>query len=391
MFKNLFKSDFAKTLLTSVFLIFMCILIALISNGCGKETDTGDNNAIDVGKGDTKTNDSNVEMSDLYLTTPAETAYEQFSEGKITHEELLKYVEVQKALVKDVNELLADYLAGIYPITPYDEPHTTFRESPIPQGCTIPSDIKWEDLQIVLADSESYGYLIIIPLKNDYNMSIQAGCISYAINGEDIRKIWLWDVEFYNLKDVSEFLFTEPYPDSDTLAQTIFNPAILLYCNFEGLNHLGGDLYSSEYFDSDDYPDYFREQVNGEDRWYIPVNDERYPTYQSFVDELRSYFSAELTQELLSKEWYIERNGKFYMQMLDRGSNVLFQNVTYAITSQTPDKVIFTATVVYVKPEAFDADLPANIPDEMLESKDFVYNYEQIDGKWVFTTFELFY
>ena len=192
-------------------------------------------------------------------------------------------------------------------------------------------------------------------------------------------------------ENVSDFLFTEPYPDSDTLAQTIFNPAILIYRNFEGLGNVKFDGYSSEYYYSDDYPDYFMEQVDGQDRWYVPVNDERYPTYQSFVDELHSYFSEELTQELLSKEWYIERDGKFYMQVLDRGSNILFYNVTYAITSQTPGKVIFTATAVYIKPEAFDLFDYADITDEMLESKNFEYNYEQIDGKWVFTTFELFY
>lgn len=193
-------------------------------------------------------------------------------------------------------------------------------------------------------------------------------------------------------ENVSELLFTEPYPDSDILAQTIFDPAITFYCYFEGLNHLGFDGYSSEYHESDDYPDYFIEQVNGQDGYYIPVNDEHYPTYQSFVDELHSHFSEELVQELISKEWYIERNGKFYMQILDRGSNALFHNVTYAIKSQTPDKVVFTATALYIKPELFNSDLSsADISDEMLESKDFVYNYEQIDGKWVFTTFELFY
>ena len=186
---------------------------------------------------------------------------------------------------------------------------------------------------------------------------------------------------------LSELLFAEPYPDSDTLAQTIFNPAIMLYCNFEGLGNVKFDGYSSEYFDSADYPDYFIEQGNS----YVPVNDKRYPTYQSFVDELRKHFSEKLTQKLLSKNYYIERNGKFYMQVLDRGVNVLFHNVTYAVTSQTPGKVVFTATAVYVKPGSFNSDLPSDIPNEMLESKDFIYNYEQIDGKWVFTNFELFY
>jgi len=196
-------------------------------------------------------------------------------------------------------------------------------------------------------------------------------------------------------KNKTELLFTEPYPDSDTLAQTVFEPAIMLYRNFEGLGNVKSGAYSSDYFYSDDYPDYFIEQENGQDKYFIPVNDERYPTYQSFVDDLRKYFSEELTQKLLAKEWYVERNGKFYMQGFDRGSNLLFNNVTYAITSQTPEKVIFTATVEYLKyipKEWADAGSPPDeIPEDMLESKDFIYNYEKIDGKWVFTNFELFY
>ena len=61
-------------------------------------------------------------------------------------------------------------------------------------------------------------------------------------------------------KSNSNLLFTEPYPDSDTLAQTIFNPAIMFYRYFRGINHLRFDGYRSDYFYSDDYPDYFIEE-----------------------------------------------------------------------------------------------------------------------------------
>ena len=191
------------------------------------------------------------------------------------------------------------------------------------------------------------------------------------------------------------FLFTEPFPDSDTLAQTIFSPALMLYHHFEGLGDIKLNLANNrDYFYSDEHPDYFIEQVNGQDYEYVPVNDERFPTFQSFVDELRVHFSEELVQELLSTRLYIEHNGKFYVSGGARGTNANFVNVTYAVTSQTPDKVIFTATAFYIKyPEGAEyssGDYP-NVPAEMLESKEFVYNYEQIDGKWVFTTFQLFY
>ena len=42
MFKNLLKSDFAKTLLVAAFLIFMCIFITVSSNGCADKNNPGD-------------------------------------------------------------------------------------------------------------------------------------------------------------------------------------------------------------------------------------------------------------------------------------------------------------------------------------------------------------
>jgi len=177
--------------------------------------------------------------------------------------------------------------------------------------------------------------------------------------------------------------FAEPYPDSDTLAKTIFDPAIALYRNFEGFSDVRGGEGSG-----------YIEQMDGWERYYEPVDDERYPTYQAFVDALHRHFSEQLTQELLSGGTYIERDGKFYMTDSARGMDISFHDVSYAVTSQTPGKVVFTATAFYVKDEWFEewwySDLP-EIPDEMLESEDFVYTYELIDGKWVFTSFQLFY
>lgn len=182
--------------------------------------------------------------------------------------------------------------------------------------------------------------------------------------------------------------FSESYPDSDTLAKTIFDPAIALYRNFEGIGDVGFAGYSSEYFYLDDYPDYFIEQPGN--RYYMPVKDERYPTYQAFVDELRKHFSEQLTKELLSGGTYIERDGKFYLEDGARGMNVDFYDASYEVTSQVPGKVVFTATARYIRDDRFSWDLP-EVPGEMLESRDFVYNYELEGGKWVFTNFQLFY
>lgn len=146
------------------------------------------------------TSTDSEEISAVYLDTPLETIYAQMEQGLLTHEELLKYAEVQKDLVKDVNQLLDDYRAGIYPLKDLTGPRSVFREAPFPEECTIPSDIKWEDLQIALVDPEAnqYGYAIVITLEDHYNMYIEAGYTGYTFDsGETVHKIWLWNVKFF--------------------------------------------------------------------------------------------------------------------------------------------------------------------------------------------------
>jgi Leu/Phe-tRNA-protein transferase len=129
---------------------------------------------------------------DLYMSTPAKTVYEQFSKGIIDHTELLKYIEVQKEIVKDVNEILNNYRTGIYPVEDTGDRTICFG-SPFPEGCTIPSNIKWEDLQVKLADSLRYNYDIVIKLENDYTMNIEA----YNEFSDSVGRIWLVDANFY--------------------------------------------------------------------------------------------------------------------------------------------------------------------------------------------------
>ena len=134
----------------------------------------------------------NNKNNSVYLDTPAEKAYEQFSEGTIDHTELLKYAEVQKEIVKDVNELLENYRTGIYPVEDTGDRTICFG-SPFPESCTIPTNIEWEDLQVKLADSLRYNYDIVIKLENDYTMNIEA----YNEFNDSLSKISLIDVHFY--------------------------------------------------------------------------------------------------------------------------------------------------------------------------------------------------
>ena len=142
-----------------------------------------------------------------YLDTSAEKVYELFLEGKIDYAELLKYVEVQKEIGKDVNKLLDNYRTGIYPLEDTGDRTNTFIY-PFPKNCTIPSDIKWEDIRVELADSLRYNYDIVIELENDYIMSIEG-----YFNSTD-NKILLIDASFYNTNQTVQS--DEPYLITET-------------------------------------------------------------------------------------------------------------------------------------------------------------------------------
>jgi len=140
------------------------------------------------------------ENQSKYTITQVEDLYEKLSNDEITHEELIKYIGVQNDIVKDVNILLDEYRSGVYPLKNLTEPRSVYRETPFPEGCEIPSNIEWNDLQIIVVDpnTNQYGYAIIIQLDNQYNMYIEAGCTGYMFDsGETVYKIWLWDVKFY--------------------------------------------------------------------------------------------------------------------------------------------------------------------------------------------------
>jgi len=180
------------------------------------------------------------------------------------------------------------------------------------------------------------------------------------------------------------FLFSEPYPDSDTLARTVFDPAIELYRLFDGL----GDLNQA-------WESAFALTVDGHEYNYFLVTDGRYPTFQSFVDDLRNHFSEEFVQDLLSREYYIERDGAFYASHGARGSNISFHDVNYEIISQTADKITFKATARYKDSALFELSeeewYAINWDEMEFEAREFLYEYEKINDKWVFTTFRLFY
>jgi len=181
-----------------------------------------------------------------------------------------------------------------------------------------------------------------------------------------------------------EFLFPEPYPDSDTLARDIFDPAIELYRLFDGLGDLKHEWESAFTMDVGEH------QYN-----YFLVTDERYPTFQSFINDLRNHFSEEFVQHLLSNEDYIEHDGLFYTAHGARGADIGFHDVNYEIISQSADKIIFRATVRYKDSALFELteeEWDAINWDEMeFVIKEILYTYEKINDNWVFTEFRLFY
>ena len=191
----------------------------------------------------------------------------------------------------------------------------------------------------------------------------------------------------------NDYLFSQPYPDSDTLEKEIFEPAIVRYRLFEGL----GDIQAE--WGTDDFVQVSipADNESGENIInYYRVNDPNYPTLQSFIDDLRNHFSEEIVQSLLDRGYYIEQDGVFYTGHGARGSNISFRDVQYEIDSQTTDKVIFKATARYIKDssifekteEEWDA---INWEEIEYDIQEFLYTYEKTNDKWVFTTFVLFY
>lgn len=154
-----------------------------------------------------------VEIPEPEITN--EFLYSQIQEGLLEKAQLFEYVEIQEEIVADVNKLMDEYRNGVYP----DMSKTSSsRIAPFPEGCSIPPNIKWDDLQVITWSSErevvdGYYYAFAIELDNYYGILIEGLFTGNTPGLGDEYKVYLGDVHFYygNVDDFSNLTRYFPY------------------------------------------------------------------------------------------------------------------------------------------------------------------------------------
>lgn len=112
------------------------------------------------------------------------------------------------------------------------------------------------------------------------------------------------------------------------------------------------------------------------------VDDPAVSSLDELEDEVHQYFAPDLAETLLDDGRYFESDGVLYAIAADRGSDITRGDViSKDVTDRSDTSITFTVTVETLNPETGEAT----------GSEDIDYQYELIDGDWVFTTFESIY
>lgn len=119
------------------------------------------------------------------------------------------------------------------------------------------------------------------------------------------------------------------------------------------------------------------DQVIENDLTYFRVK--QFDSYSGFIDYLGTLFSDEMIESFLAYNghMYIEHNGYLYGRFGMRGTNIFMGEEIYHIEYVDNGKVHLLVIV-----EVMNEDLSA-----VKEYQTFIFPYENIEGKWVFTDF----
>jgi len=119
-----------------------------------------------------------------------------------------------------------------------------------------------------------------------------------------------------------------------------------------------------------------------------------FSSYEAFKNYTKTIFSEEFTNRLFDEyERYINFNGKVYAILADRGGNLFYLSHTYAVTKTEKDKIEYTVYAKFIKEEYWDMydsgtwAKEEDIPAYALETEEYIYPREKINGRWVFTDF----
>jgi len=122
----------------------------------------------------------------------------------------------------------------------------------------------------------------------------------------------------------------------------------------------------------------FEQKIDVENRSYFRVIDE-ITKFRELVIFMNSVLDYKIVDDLLSKNYYIDVDGKLYGIMADRGTHMLRGEETYEIIRISDNEIIYEVTVEVLDDERRVVDY---------ETYNFYLKY-YIDGKWRFDEFYL--
>lgn len=129
-----------------------------------------------------------------------------------------------------------------------------------------------------------------------------------------------------------------------------------------------------------------------EDSGYVKVKHDIFYSYETFNDYLKTLFSDDVVQSLLSKDLYKNINGDLYAApSLGRGTNAFIVKWHYGVKRESENHLVFSVYLEKMTEDFYRTHAgyyPYKDPVDVEQIEIKTYELEKIDGVWKFTTFE---
>lgn len=112
---------------------------------------------------------------------------------------------------------------------------------------------------------------------------------------------------------------------------------------------------------------------------YMKVNQNGIQSLSDLEAYLRNIFSDEIVDSLLETNRYIDIDGALYAIPADRGTNIFAGEEHHKIIRESDRKIIYEVTV----------DIMDENFEKVVDKEVYSFSYEFIEGKWIFTNFNL--
>jgi hypothetical protein len=114
---------------------------------------------------------------------------------------------------------------------------------------------------------------------------------------------------------------------------------------------------------------------------YFEVKHDSIKSLADLESHLKKFFTDEIVAGLLADmgAHYVDIDGVLYATPADRGSNIFADKEYHKIVHKSDKEIVYQVTV-----DMLDEDL-----ENVIDQEEFSFKYEPVDGKWVFTNFEL--